>query len=143
MQFNSTVKLLRDVLSRKVYEYFIEKLHNLFVLKIHDGREFSDFSNEVCREIFSRPMKITLVNRLREIQYKLLHGAIFTREHLFRFGFVVYNLCSFCKQKIETYLHLFWECVHVQRLRQNIIAKFELRVIKVYRLDIYSFRVVW
>ena len=25
MQFNSTVKLLRDVLSRKVYEYFIEK----------------------------------------------------------------------------------------------------------------------
>ena len=83
MQFNSTVKLLRDVLSRKVYEYFIEKLHNLFVLKIHDGQEFSDFSNEVhvCREIFSRPRKVTLFNRLREIQYKLLHGAIYTREH--------------------------------------------------------------
>ena len=49
MQFNSTVKLLGDVLSRKVYEYCIEKLHNLFVLRIHDGREFSDFSNiKVC-----------------------------------------------------------------------------------------------
>ena len=92
MQFNSTVKLLRDVLSRKVYEYCIEKLQNLFVLRIHDGREFSDFSNKVCREIFSRPRNLTLVNRLREIQYKL-HGAIYTREHLFRFGFVVDTLC--------------------------------------------------
>ena len=73
MQFNNTVKLLKDVLSRKVYEYFIEKLQNLFVLKIHDGREFSDVSNKVCREIFSRPRKVTLVNRLSsEIQYKLL-----------------------------------------------------------------------
>ena len=41
------------------------------------------------REIFSRPRKVNLVNRLREIQYKLLNGAIYTREHLFRFGFVV------------------------------------------------------
>ena len=59
------MKLLRDVLSRKVYEYCIEKLQNVFVVKIHDGREFSDFSNEICREIFSRPRKVTLVNRLR------------------------------------------------------------------------------
>ena len=98
MQFNSTVKLLRDVLSRNVYECFIEKLHNLFVLKIHDGREFSDFSNEVCRETFSSPRKVTLVNGLREIQSKLLHGAIYTREHLFRFGFVVY-ICSFVSKR--------------------------------------------
>ena len=53
----------------------------------------------VCREIFSRPRKITHVNRLTEIQHKLLHGAIYTGEHLFRFGIVVDNLCSFCKQK--------------------------------------------
>ena len=111
MQFNSTVKLLRDILSRKVYEYFIKKLQNVFVLKIHDGWEFSDFSNQVCREIFSRPRKVTLVNILREIQHKLLHGAIYTREHLFRFGFVVDNLCSFCKQKIETYFtHVLGVC---------------------------------
>ena len=75
--------------------------------------------------------KVTLViNRLREIQYKLLHGAIYTREHLLRFGFVEDNLCSFRKQKIETYLHLFWERVHVQRLWQNVIAKFELRELR-------------
>ena len=28
IQINSTVKLLRDLLSRKVYEYFIEKLQH-------------------------------------------------------------------------------------------------------------------
>ena len=49
MQFNSIVKLLRDVLSRKVYEYFIEKLHDLFVLKIHDGREFWIFQMRYVR----------------------------------------------------------------------------------------------
>ena len=47
-----------------------------------------------------------------------------------KFGFAVDNLCSFCKQNIETYLHLFWECVHVQILWQNEIAKFELRELR-------------
>ena len=55
---------------------------------------FSDYSNEVYREKFSRPRKFTLVvNRLREIQYKLLHGAIYTREHVLKFGFAECNLC--------------------------------------------------
>ena len=54
----------------------------------------------------------------------------YTREHLFRFGFVEDNLCSFYKQKIETYLQLFWECIQVQRSWQNVIAKFELRELR-------------
>ena len=67
MQCNIIVKLIRDLLWRKVYEYFIEKLQNVFVLKIHDGRGFPGFSNEVYWEIFSRARKVTLVSRLREI----------------------------------------------------------------------------
>ena len=53
-------------------------------------------------------------SRLREFQFKLVHGIIYTNHHLFRFGLVPSNLCSFCDKEEETYKHLFYSCQHVQ-----------------------------
>ena len=61
-----------------------------------------------------------------EFQFKLLHGAIYTKKHLLKFGFTADNLCSFCKQEAETHLHLFWDCVKVKARWQEIIYEFEL-----------------
>ena len=49
-------------------------------------------------QIFSGSVKVTPVNRLREIQYKLLHGALYTRDYFLIFDFVEDNLCPFCNQ---------------------------------------------
>ena len=51
---------------------------------------------------------------------------MYTKEHLYKFGFVSDKLCSFCKKEAETYQHLFLFCEQVQRLWQEIIDKLNL-----------------
>ena len=68
--------------------------------------------------------------KIRDFQFKLLHGAVYTKEHLLKFGFVTDNLCSFCKQGVETYVHLFWECVKVKELWQQVIQKIDILELK-------------
>ena len=67
-----------------------------------------------------------LLTKLREFQYKLLHGVVYTKENLFEFGFVANNRCSFCEQSVETYKHLFRDCVYVKNLWQEVIDRFEM-----------------
>ena len=114
---------LCDIPSRKIYEYFVSNLQKSYNLELRDGHHKFQFSKEVIREIFQRPRSTTVLAKLREFQFKLLHGVIYTKEHLFKFGFVMDNLCSFCKQSIETYSHLFWECQSVQDLWRGIIQE--------------------
>ena len=67
-----------------------------------------------------------MLTKVREFQYKLLHGAIYTKENLLKFGFVENSQCSFCKQMVETYEHLFWDCSYVKPLWQKVIDRFDL-----------------
>ena len=56
----------------------------------------------------------TRESKLRAFQLKFLHRRIATNSHLFKIGIASDNLCSFCKERRETILHLFWECIFVQ-----------------------------
>ena len=69
------------------------------------------------KEIF----KVTNVPKLRSFQYRLLHRAIITNVHLFRWQLRNNNLCSFCNKDKESYAHLFVMCECVQ----NIWVKLE------------------
>ena len=101
--------LLKDVPSRMVYELFITNFQQSYTLRIKDGHNDFAFSKKEFKNIFLRPRITTLLTKVREFQYKLLHGAIYTtKENLLKFGFVENNQCSFCKQMVETYNHLFW-----------------------------------
>ena len=90
--------LLKDVPSRKVYELFITYLQQSYTLRIKDGHNDFAFSKKEITNIFLRPRITTLLTKVREFQYKLLHEAIYTKENLLKFGFVENNQCSFCKQ---------------------------------------------
>ena len=46
-----------------------------------------------------------------------------------KFGFVTDNLCSFCQQATETYLHLFLDCLKVKQMWQALIQIFNLEEI--------------
>ena len=119
-----------DVGSRTIYDYFIKALQQTYDLQVRDGQNYYDFTDKELKEIFVRPRITILIRKQREFQFKLLHGAIYTNEHLHRFGFVGDNLCSFCKQEIETYTHLFFSCGSVQRIWQALIQILELDEIK-------------
>ena len=56
----------------------------------------------------------------------LLHGSIYTKEQLLRFGFVGNSLCSFCQQETETYKHLFMTCQKVEDMWKEIIVYYDL-----------------
>lgn len=74
----------------------------------------------------------------REFQYKLLHGALYTKEHLYRFGFVPDNLCSFCGKEGETYPHLFLFCENIQKSWKEIIDK-----LKLWEIDISNWNLIF
>jgi len=126
LKINGNTIFLKNIESRKVYELFIENLQQSYTLQIKDGHNDFAFSKEEIKNIFLRPRSATLLTKVREFQYKLLHGAIYTKENLLKFGFVENNLCSFCKQMVETYKHLFWDCVYVKPLWQKVTERFDL-----------------
>ena len=130
--FHISSKIIQfvDVGSRTIYDYFIKALQQTYDLQVRDGQNDYDFIDKELKEIFVTPTVTILIRKQREFQFKLLHGAIYTNEHLHRFGFVGDNLCSFCKQEIETYKHLFLSCGSVQRICQALIQLFELDEIK-------------
>ena len=109
-----------------MYELLITDLQQSYTLRIKDDHNDFAFSKKEITNIFLRPRITTLLTKVREFQYKLLHGAIYTKEKLLMFGFVENNQCSFCMQMVETYKHLFWDCAHVKPLFQKVIDKFEL-----------------
>ena len=106
---------LRDMYSRKMYELLVNELcKNSFSLQVKDGHCNFNYTDEEIRDIFVRPRRTIILNKHREFQYKLIHGVIYTKEQLFKYGFVGNNLCSFCQQEIETYVHVFLHCKKVK-----------------------------
>ena len=126
LNFFGQIITLRDVQSRKIYAHFVSVLQNSYCLEIRDGHQKFDFQVKDMKDIFVRPRISTLIGELREFQYKLLHGAVYTKEQLLKFGFVGDNLCSFCNKNSETYSHLFWNCTKIGPLWQDIIDYFQL-----------------
>ena len=53
---------------------------------------------------------VTNVAKYRSFQYCLLHRALITNVHLFHWNKLSDNLCTFCGEYPETYLHLFIYC---------------------------------
>ena len=127
--FNQKIAF-RDVQSRKIYEYLIQDLQSLYTLEIKDGQSNLFLSDKEIKETFNRIRSTTLIRKQREFQFKLLHGAVYTKEQLYKFGFVPNNLCSFCQQEAETYLHVFLNCSKVKQMWQVIVQHFDVEEIK-------------
>ena len=53
--------------------------------------------------------------KLQSFQFRFLSGRITTNSMRSRYE-AISPLCTFCKQKIETIQHLFWECEQVKKL---------------------------
>ena len=117
---------LRNIHSRKIYELFVNKLQNCYNLKIKDDQNNFEHTEEEINETFVRPRTATLLSKHREFQYMLLHGVIYTKKHLLRFGFVGNDLCSFCNQETETYEHTFLKCKKVEDTWRAMITYYDL-----------------
>ena len=80
----------------------------------------------------------TRESKLRTFQFKFLHRRIATNSYLFKIGIASDNLCSFCKERKETILHLFWECTFVQAFWNEIKQWMSKR--PCFPNDVFSFQ---
>ena len=76
------------------------------------------------QEIYVLPFKCTVEVKLRVFQFKLLHKILYTNDRLFKMKIVDSELCSLCKENLETPEHLFFYCDISSKLRQEFIDKF-------------------
>ena len=61
-------------------------------------------------KVIALPYVTTKDNKLRELQFKLIHNILFTKFKLLKIGKVDSSLCAFCSSDIETIDHLFITC---------------------------------
>lgn len=68
------------------------------------------------KNIYKKSMETTNDNKLKILQFKILHRRIATNKFLEMIGIKDTMLCTFCKTNIETIEHLFFECVHTKSI---------------------------
>ena len=104
-----------EIKSKNIYEEFLKiETDAPSVLEKIKKVHSIECSVKEIENIFTRPRWCTLNSNLREFQFKLLHGFVYTNFHLSKFGFIQNNLCSFCTRDVETYHHIFYTCESAQ-----------------------------
>jgi hypothetical protein len=71
-------------------------------------------------KIYLNVRKFTLDGYSRDFYYKLINNILQLNVSLFRAGFLITPLCSYCKTVNETTLHLFYECIHTRTLWRKL-----------------------
>ena len=101
LNINKKVYPLVSVSSKMIYNIFIGTIEDSFLSK-HPEVLALNMDRSATAVCFSIPRISTLDWKLREFQYKLLHNVIFCNDKLHQFGITQSNLCSFCREEVET-----------------------------------------
>ena len=138
MQYNSVISAIPrvlknelrqgDIKKQRTYSDFIQKgtptkvvyntlTENYFVTCQKSAAWEDELGIQIVHEEFLKLFKavneITIVPKLRSLQYRLLIRAVSTNIHLKHWKIKSSDMCSFCGKFRETYVHLFVECDHV------------------------------
>ena len=87
------------------------------------------FTKEKWEKLCKRHIKVTICTRLRLLQYKITQKALITNIKLNMYGIKDTMNCEFCKNEIETIVHLFWECPVVRKLWQQLVLLYKITII--------------
>ena len=99
---------------------------------------FACDSNEYVK-FLKHIYKCTAETKLRNFQYRLLIGKIYTNDTLFLWKIVQDSKCDFCNESPQTVKHLLWECLHSKKLldyleeRLGIVLTLECYVSNYYK----------
>ena len=78
---------------------YAQKLKNNFIL-----------SNEELKQIFLLLHFVAFEPYVKAFQFKVLNSILYTNLKMFKIGYKINDLCSFCNQETETVKHFFWIC---------------------------------
>ena len=71
-------------------------------------------NDEQWNIIHTQPFNLTIDTKLREFQYKYILNIVPNNSFLYKCHLTQSNLCDFCNMYIDSTIHMFWECHHVQ-----------------------------
>ena len=74
------------------------------------------------KAIYELPFKVTLENKLRCFQYKIIHNILPTNSRLHKMKLKISPSCDHCSSPYETLSHLLYECSTVQTFWQKVIT---------------------
>ena len=116
LNVSGQIKLFQATKSSNIYDCFVKDLRETYDLQIKDCNSKFDLTDKEISNLFTAARNTTLIRKQKEFQFMLLHGVIYTKVQLMKFGFVEDDFCSFCKKDRETYSHLFFNCGKVKDL---------------------------
>ena len=73
------------------------------------------------KAVFELPFKVTVENKLRSFQFKLIHNIIPTNHSLYKMNIKVSPKCERCLFPNETLIHMLCECPDVKIFWQDIM----------------------
>ena len=120
---DKTVKNLLCVkrLSQKVYqdltieETLMDKKATVWQKLLEENIDYS-----IIRKAFSCVYCAMNIPKLLSFQFRLVHNAIVTNIHLYKWKVKCENVCSFCKKHPEDIIHLFCKCPIIVNLWEKV-----------------------
>lgn len=111
METNKWSRIVYDDLIDRDCENLLERKWLRWNKYLNIHIEFEHF----CKN-FKNISSTTIATKYRDFQYRLLHCIVFLNDVLYKWKLVDSPNCTFCKKKVETYVHFFWECPFVSRI---------------------------
>ncbi len=105
------------------YKLFIEKIKESPINCQKKWSEELEFNLENLNDVFSSIYMTTKNTQLQNFQFKLIHRILQTNVFLYKCKRKETELCSFCFEVKEKFLHLFWECNIVKNFWLSISSK--------------------
>lgn len=114
-------------LSRMIYMYLRDKIasDNTILLILWNNDLRADFTQKEFDNLFINIRQLVLSTKYRYFQYRILVRALTLNIHVSKWDRNVSDRCSFCNVNAETTLHLFVECIHVDKIWKALCKWFD------------------
>ncbi len=105
---------------KKAYGVIVDKKCEQPVNTMQKWKNDIHINDEMWPNLFTVALKSALDIPTRSFQYLLLHRRLPTNKFLHRIGLINSPNCTFCKENVESLLHLFYECEQVKRFWTHV-----------------------
>ena len=96
--------------SKQNYSLLIGKKAQLPSAASKVQKEFNFSLDQLLKQLFILPHKVTLEPYVRASQYKVLNSILYTNSKLHKIGYSQHDLCTFCNSHQEKLNHFFYSC---------------------------------
>ena len=79
------------------------------------------------KDVYELPFKVTVENKLRSFQVKIIHNIIPTNRSLYEMNIKETPQCEHCLFQNETLVHTFFECSLVEPVWKDVITWWNIK----------------